>query len=163
MPRPRFAAALGFVGWQVLAFTAAGLGAIASANAQTFYRELDRPSWAPPAEAFGPVWSILYLLMGIAAWLVWLRGTFASTRVPLSLFVVQLVFNALWSWIFFEWRSGAWAFADALVLWALVAATLFAFWRVHKVAALLLAPYLLWVSYAVCLTYSVWQRNPQLL
>lgn len=160
---PKLIGIFGFVAWQVLAYTAAGIGAIASANATSFYRELDRPAWAPPAEAFGPVWSALFFLMGVAGWLVWRRGPSTATRVPIVLFLVQLVFNALWSWIFFEWRSGAWAFVDALVLWVSVAATAFAFARVHKVAAILLVPYLLWVTYAVCLTYAVWQRNPQAL
>src|SRR5690606_12934223 len=97
-----------------------------------------------------------------SAWLVWAKAE-GKARSALAMFAVQLVFNALWSWTFFVWRSGAWALADAIVLWLLVLATMIAFWRFHKVAALLLLPYLCWVSYAVALTYSIWQRNPQLL
>lgn len=152
----------GFFGWQVLSFVAAAVGGIATANAPEFYGQLARPDWAPPSQAFGPVWTVLFALMGTSAWLVWAKAE-GKARSALAMFAVQLVFNALWSWTFFVWRSGAWALADAIVLWLLVLATMIAFWRFHKVAALLLLPYLCWVSYAVALTYSIWQRNPQLL
>jgi tryptophan-rich sensory protein len=83
--------------------------------------------------------------------------------VPLGLFVAQLAANGLWSWLFFGWRLGAPAFADIVLLWVLLAATLAGFWRIRRSAGLLLLPYLAWVSFATALTWSVWQRNPQLL
>ncbi|HYH79769.1 MAG TPA: TspO/MBR family protein, partial [Longimicrobium sp.] len=144
-------------------FVAAGIGGVASARAGTFYQQLSRPDWAPPASIFGPVWSVLYLLMGVAAWLVWRERGFAGARPALGLFLLQLLANALWTWLFFGWRQGALAFGEILVLWILIVATLVAFWRVRRLAALLLLPYLGWVSFAAFLTYAVWQRNPHLL
>jgi len=102
-------------------------------------------------------------MMGIAAWLIWRAGGFRSNRTALMLYLVQLVLNALWSWIFFAWQSGFWAFADILVLWVLIIATLVSFWRVRPLAGGLLCPYLLWVTFASALNYSVWQLNPQIL
>lgn len=154
---------LGLVGWVALAFVAAAIGAAATADAPGFYAQLDRPTWAPPAWLFGPVWSLLYVLMGVAAWLVWRRHGMAGARWPLALFLAQLVANALWSWLFFGWQLGALAFAGVLLLAVLVAATGIAFGRVHRLAAALFAPYLAWVAFASALTFSVWQRNPGLL
>jgi benzodiazapine receptor len=155
--------ALGFLGWALLTFAAAAVGAIASANAGEFYAELARPSWAPPAWLFGPVWSVLYALMAIAAWLVWRARGFAGARAALVLFVVQLAANALWSWLFFAWQRGALAFAEVLVLCGLVSATIVAFHRVSTVAALLLYPYLAWSAFASALTFAIWRLNPELL
>jgi len=152
---------IGLVGWLLLVFAAAALGAIASVDAAQFYAQLNKPSWAPPAGVFGPVWSVLYLLMGISAWLVWrLPG---AHRAALTLFVVQLAANALWSWLFFAWHQGALAMADIVILLALIVCTMRAFWRHSRLAALLLVPYLLWVGFASFLTWSVWQGNPGLL
>ena len=101
--------------------------------------------------------------MGIAAWLVWRVGGFRAAKSALTLFLVQLALNALWSWLFFGWHWGAFAFADILLLWALIVATLISFWRIRPLAGALLVPYLLWVSFASALNYSVWQLNPQVL
>ena len=101
--------------------------------------------------------------MGISAWLVWRVGGFRAAKSALTLFLVQLAPNALWSWLFFGWHRGALAFADIVVLWALIAATLVAFWRSKPVAGVLLVPYLLWVGFASVLNYSVWQLNSQVL
>lgn len=153
----------GLVAWLVVAFIAAGIGAGASVNAGPFYMQLVRPGWAPPPAIFGPVWTILYALMGIAAWLIWRSGGFRAARFALSLFLAQLALNALWSWLFFGWHRGALAFADILVLWVLIGATIIAFWRIRSLPGALLVPYLLWVSFACGLNYSVWQLNPQFL
>ena len=165
VPRPRRLAAL--AGWVLLSLAAGALGGFATRNAPTFYAELDRPAWAPPAALFGPVWTALYLLMGVAAWLVWReaggRPRGAWRRRALALFVGQLALNALWSWVFFAWRRGGLALAELLALWVLVALTLAAFWRVRRAAAALLLPYLAWVTYAAALTAALWRRNPQLL
>lgn len=154
---------IGLVGWLVISFIAAGIGAAASVQASSFYAELVRPSWAPPSAVFGPVWTILYALMGIAAWLVWRAKGFRAARASLVLFLVQLAVNALWSWLFFGWHLGAPAFADIMLLWLLIVTTLALFWRVRLLAGVLLIPYLLWVSFASVLCYSVWQLNPQFL
>lgn len=153
----------GLVGWLLVSFAAAAAGAVASADAGTFYAQLERPGWAPPAWLFAPVWTVLYFLQGVAAWLVWRDRGWRGARGALSLFLAQLAFNALWTWIFFAWKQGALAFAEILLLWALIAATLAAFWRVRALAGLLLLPYLAWVSFAVLLTYAVWRLNPALL
>jgi translocator protein len=154
---------VGFVGWLIVSFIAAAIGGAASIQAAPFYTQLVRPDWAPPPSIFGPVWTVLYTLMGIAAWLVWSVGGFRAAKSALALFLVQLTLNALWSWLFFGWHRGAFAFADILVLWALIVGTLISFWRIRPLAGALLAPYLLWVSFACALNYSVWQLNPQVL
>ena len=102
-------------------------------------------------------------MMAVAAWLVWREGGWHQNRAALTLFVLQLGFNALWSWLFFAWHMGAWAFADIALLWLLIATTIACFWRVRRLAGALLIPYLLWVSFAAMLNYSVWQLNPQIL
>ena len=154
---------LGLVGWLVVSFAASAVGAMATIQAKSFYSRLAQPPWAPPPGIFGPVWTVLYALMGIAAWLVWRSGGFRPNRKALTVFLLQLAFNALWSWLFFAWHRGAWALADVLVLWILIVAALVSFWRVRPVAGALLIPYLLWVSFASALNYSVWQLNPQVL
>ena len=155
--------ALGLAGWLAASFIAGGLGAIASANAAAFYGQLSQPSWAPPAWLFGPVWSVLYVLMGLAAWLVWRKHGFTGASTALRLFGLQLLANALWTWLFFKWQLGAAAFAEILLLLLLIAATIFAFWRLHRLAALMLVPYVAWVSFATALTFSLWRLNPSVL
>lgn len=155
--------AFGLLGWLLVAFAAAAVGGFASASAGEFYRELVRPSWAPPGWVFGPVWSVLYALLGIAAWLVWRARGFTGARSALVLFIAQLVANALWSWLFFVWRLGGVAFGEVLLLWALILATMVLFWRISKVAGSLLFPYLAWVSFASALNFAIWRLNPGLL
>lgn len=154
---------IGLVAWLAISFIASGIGVMASMRADSFYGQLVQPTWAPPSSVFGPVWTILYALMGIAAWLVWRVGGFRAGRSALTLFLVQLAVNALWSWLFFAWHRGALAFADIVLLWLLIIATLVSFWRVSPLAGALLIPYLLWVSFAAALNFSVWQLNPQVL
>ncbi|MGL4475469.1 MAG: TspO/MBR family protein [Shewanella sp.] len=180
---------VGLIAWLLLSYGASALGAIASIQAKAFYAELLQPAWAPPAWVFGPMWTTLFTLMAIAAWLVWRQPSGLSIephalaqdaqpphslnataqiqarhkRLALGLFVVQLGVNALWSWLFFAWHLGLFAFVDILMLLGLILATLMAFYRVHKVAGLLLLPYFLWVSFAAILSYSLWQNNPSLL
>jgi tryptophan-rich sensory protein len=150
----------GEIGWLLEVLATGAVGALATRSAGDFYAVLEKPSWAPPGWVFGPVWSALYLLMGVAAWLVWRRAGWAGAAVALSLFVAQLVCNAAWSWLFFAWRRGALAFADVVLLVVLIVATILAFARVHRIAAALLLPYLAWVLFATALTYSVWRANP---
>ena len=154
---------LGLLGWLLLTFAAAAVGAVASAEARAFYGQLLRPSWAPPGWLFAPVWSVLYILMGVAAWLVWRAYGFKRGRAALAYFIVQLAANALWTWLFFVWHQGALAFAEILLLWCLIVATVVSFWRLSSLAAVLLLPYLAWVTFASALTFSTWQLNIALL
>lgn len=154
---------LGLLGWLLATLATGGLGALASSQAASFYGALSQPAWAPPAWLFGPVWSALYVLMGIAAWLVWREHGVRGASTALKLFVVQLFANALWTWIFFVWRQGALSLIEILVLWGLIAGTIRAFWRLNRLAALLLLPYLAWVSFATALTATLWRLNPAVL
>jgi tryptophan-rich sensory protein len=154
---------LGFLGWLLVCLAAAALGGLASAQAGVFYQALLRPDWAPPGWLFGPVWTVLYLLMAVSAWLVWRAGGFRNAGFALSMFLFQLAVNALWTWLFFVWHLGAAALAEIMVLWLLIVATVSLFWRHHRLAAVLLLPYLAWVSFAAVLTWAVWKHNPHLL
>jgi len=154
---------IGLIAWIFLCFAASAAGAIASIKTKAFYAQLVQPEWAPPGWVFGPVWSILFTLMAIAAWLVWRDGGFNKHRTALILFVLQLIPNVLWSWLFFAWNKGALAFADIILLWFLIIATIMCFWKVNRLSAALLLPYLLWVSFATALCYSTWQLNPGIL
>lgn len=150
----------------LLCFATAAIGALASRNAADFYQQLARPSWAPPGWLFAPVWSSLYLMMAIAAWLVWRArsdDTGGTVTRPALLFLLQLLANGLWTWLFFEWKLGALAFAEVILLWLLVLITTRLFWRRRPLAGLLMLPYLLWVGFATALTFAVWQANPGLL
>ena len=156
---------LALAGWVALAASAGAVGSIASLDAALFYGTLDKPSWAPPGWVFGPVWSALYLLMGIAAWLVWrarpeTQADLTTRRRALTLFVAQLALNALWTWLFFAWRQGALAFGEIVLLWLAVAFTARQCGRVRPLAGWCLVPYLGWVSFAAALTWAVWQGNP---
>lgn len=102
-------------------------------------------------------------MKAIAAWRVQRTATSASARPALTLYIMQLAANALWTWLFFGWHLGAVAFAEILLLWVLIAATILSFWRRDRLAGLLLVPYIGWVSFATCLCYSIWQRNPSVL
>lgn len=154
---------LGFFGWLAVTFIAAGIGSAASIDAGPFYLQLARPEWAPPAWVFGPVWTALYFLMAVSAWLIWREGGFGAQRKELTVFLAQLGLNALWSCLFFGWHLGAWAFVDIIALWIGILATLLFFWRVKPLAGALLIPYFIWVSFAAALNYAVWRLNPSVL
>ena len=151
---------LGLIIALLVCFAAAAVGGLATQRAPEFYAALSRPAWAPPASVFGPVWTLLYILMAVAAWLVWKERGLARARVPLGLFVLQLILNSLWSWLFFAWQRGLMAELEIVLLLALIALTLVAFWRVRPIAGALLLPYLAWVAYATALTFALVQRNP---
>lgn len=154
---------LGLIIWLCLTFTAAFIGSIASAKAGFFYGQVIRPGWAPPAWLFAPVWTLLYLLMGIDAWLVWKVRGFRASSFALLLYVIQLAANAFWTWLFFAWKLGGVSFIEILILWALILFTVIAFWRVRAIYGILLLPYLAWVSFASVLTFAIWKNNPHLL
>ena len=160
---PKSTQIIGLIGWLILTFIAAAIGSAASAESGLFYQQITRPEWAPPAWLFAPVWTALYLLMGISAWIVWRVDGFRAARIALSLFIIQLILNAIWTWIFFVWKQGALAFAEILVLWVLILCTAIAFWRVRALAGIFLLPYLAWVSFASVLTFTIWRLNPFIL
>jgi len=139
---------------------AGGLGAIATTpEIDGWYRTLTKPTWNPPDSVFGPVWTTLFVLMGIAAWLVWKPNGFKAATVPLALFGVQLVLNVWWSWIFFGMHQPGWAFVEIVILWLATAATKVAFFRSSKIAGWLLVQYLAWVSFAAVLNFTIWRLN----
>ncbi len=154
---------LGLAGWLLASFATGAIGGFASIDAAGFYGNLVQPSWAPPAWLFGPVWSVLFILMGVSAWLVWREHGFRGAGAALKLYAAQLVANALWTWLFFAWQLGAMALAEIALLWLLIAATITMFWRLHRLAAILLAPYLAWVSFAAALNFALWRLNPAVL
>ena len=142
---------------------AATVGSMASVRAADFYQQLSKPTWAPPAQAFGPVWSVLYVLMAIAALLVVRARGWPRARPAVALYLGQLGLNALWTWLFFRWRLGGVASVEILILWALLLLTVLAFWRARRLAGVLLLPYFAWVTFAAALTFAVWRRNPGVL
>jgi translocator protein len=149
--------ALALVGWLALSFTAAAMGGFFLPG--EWYAGLRKPSWNPPNWIFGPVWTVLYATMAVAAWLVWKRGGFAVRRFALSLFLMQLLLNALWSPLFFGLRSPGLAFVDIVLLWLTVLATVVAFWKTRPVTGALLVPYLAWVTFASVLNFAIWRLN----
>lgn len=149
--------ALGLAGFVVLCFSAAAFGSQFMPG--EWFAGLKKPSWNPPNWIFGPVWSALYTMMALAAWLVWRRGGFKLNQFPLSLFLTQLFLNALWSWLFFGLKNPALAFVEILLLWIAICGTIVAFWPKPRAAAWLLVPYLAWVSFAAVLNFALWQLN----
>jgi len=147
----------------VVTFAAAGIGAAASVDAGRFYLALNRPAWAPSPAVFGPVWTILYTLIALAAFLVVREVGWRLALVPLAVYLLQLALNAVWTWLFFKWHLGGAAFLDIVVLLVLVAVTARLFWGVRPLAGVLLLPYLGWVGFATVLTWSVWRSNPGVL
>ena len=145
----------------IVAEVLGGLGAVVTVGSlSSWYQELQAPPGTPPNSVFGPVWTVLYIMMGVAAWLVWRIDGYRAASGALALFLVQLVLNSLWTWLFFVWHLGALALAEILLLWLLIVANLVAFYRLRALAGWLLLPYLLWVSFASVLTCAMWQLNP---
>jgi tryptophan-rich sensory protein len=148
-------------GFLALCFGVAALGGWWTAEGVgTWYRTLRKPSWNPPNWVFGPVWTALYTMMAVAAWLVWRRRHEARVGPALALFAVQLALNLAWSGLFFAMRRPDLGAIDIAALWAAILATTVAFARVRPVAGALLVPYLLWVSYAGALNVALWRLNP---
>ncbi len=148
---------LALAGWLALCFSAAGSAVLVSIDG--WYAALSKPSWNPPAWVFGPAWTLLYGMMAVAAWLVWREGGWKVQGRSLGLFLLQWVLNALWTPIFFGMHRPGPAFAEIVMLWLVLAATLWSFWRVKKAAGVLLMPYLAWVSFAAVLNFTIWRLN----
>ncbi|MDD3285086.1 MAG: tryptophan-rich sensory protein [Patescibacteria group bacterium] len=146
----------------ILSLGAGAAGSIfTSANILSWYDFLNKPFFSPPNWLFAPVWTILYILMGLALFLVWRQGWHRDeVKRGLKLFLIQLGFNVIWSYFFFGLHEPRLAFLEIIALWLAIAATIISFYRVDKRAAWLLLPYLLWVSFAAFLNYAFWQLNP---
>jgi len=143
-----------------LAAGAIGSLAVTDPGFSSWYAALEKPGFTPPGWVFGPVWTILYLLMGVAAFLVWQRGLGSRlVRTALASFLVQLVLNAAWSPVFFGLHRIGLALGIVVLLWVAIALTMYWFFRVSRPAGMLLVPYLLWVSFATVLNASIWHLN----
>ncbi len=125
-----------------------------------WYRRLDKPSWRPPDWLFGPVWLVLYIMIAVSGWLVWRSADLEETALALTVYAVQLVFNALWSAVFFGLRRPDWAFAEIICLWLSIVATIAAFYPLNAIAAYMLIPYAAWASFAAALNFKIWRLNP---
>ena len=151
---------VGLVVALAICFAVAGVGSVFTARSvPTWYAELAKPSWTPPGWLFGPVWTVLYVMMAVAAWLVWRQAGTAEVGLALALFAVQLALNGLWSPVFFGLRNPGLGFGVIVLLWLAIVGTMATFWRVKPAAAWLLAPYLAWVTYASALNFAVWRMN----
>lgn len=150
------------IGTVILSFIAAALGSAVTltGTGSWFMTELVKPEWHPPNYLFGPVWTVLYLLMGVALAFVLAQGfERRDVQIATGVFFIQLALNVLWSYLFFEWHLIGVAVAEVLLLWAAICATLYLFHRIRPVAAYLLIPYLLWVTFAAVLTAALWTLN----
>ena len=151
---------IGLVVFIAICLGAGGLGSVATTpEIEGWYQTIQKPSWNPPDYLFGPVWTTLFVMMAIAAWLVWKSEGFKVAAAPLMLFAGQLVLNIAWSWIFFGMHQPSWAFAEIVILWLAIVATMVAFFRRSKIAAWLMVPYLAWVSFASVLNFTIWRLN----
>jgi benzodiazapine receptor len=159
--RPNLPALVAFVG---LAFAAGAVGAVfspgVSAKAAHWYAMLAKPEWLPPQSWFGPVWAALYLLMGIAAWIVWRERYHRGRSVAIAAYAVQLLLNALWPVLFFGLNFIGGGLFVSVALWLAICWTIREFARVRSVAAWILAPYLIWASVAVAMNLAIWKLNP---
>ncbi len=124
-----------------------------------WYAAMTKPAWNPPAWVFAPVWSSLYVLMGVAAWLVWRQPVSGYRDIGLRWWFVQLVLNAGWSALFFGLHRTGWALAEMSLLWLAILITLLYFWRAQRIASYLMMPYLAWVSFAWVLNFTLWRLN----
>ena len=151
-PAPPSHDLVALAGFLVASFAVAALGGLATAsNVDGWYADADKPSWTPPGSVFGPVWTVLYVVMAVAAWLVWRRGGWAEQSRPLGAYLVQLLVNLAWTPVFFAARETGLALAVIVVLDVAVAVTVVSFWRVRPVAGALLLPYLAWCLFATSL------------
>ncbi|WP_127542694.1 TspO/MBR family protein [Actinoplanes sp. OR16] len=147
---------LALAGFGAAAAAAALIGGLGVAGTASEYQSLEQPPWAPPSWLFGPVWTVLYAMIAVSGWLVWRRTGWSSA---LNWYAAQLVLNAIWTPIFFGAGQYGLALIDIVVLWVLIGVTIVKFRPISKVAAGLLVPYLLWVTYATALNAAIWSAN----
>jgi len=151
---------LSLIVFMILCFSSAALGSVFANNSlKIWYSTIKKPFWNPPDKVFAPVWTVLYVMMAVAGWMVWERLPQKGFSTPIALFFVQLVLNVVWSAIFFALRSPGWAFVEVVILWVFIALTMISFWAIYWVAGVLFLPYFLWVSFASILNYAIWRLN----
>lgn len=144
----------------MISFSAAAIGSFFTSSDSNWYKNLIKPSFNPPSWVFGPVWTILYIMMGISAYLIWgKRDENSLAIIALIIFFIHLIFNATWSIAFFGLQNPALAFINIIILLFFIITLIFIFFKIDKTACYLLIPYLLWVSFATILNYSIWQLN----
>jgi tryptophan-rich sensory protein len=160
-PLPRYKSisrsTVALAGWLVLCFAASGTAFFVSTNG--WYASLQKPSWNPPPWLFGPVWTLLYVMMAVAAWLVWREGGWRVQRRALNVFILQWALNVLWTPLFFWRHLVGLAFWEIVTLLSVLVVTIVLFQRVRQAAGLLLLPYLFWVSFAASLNFTIWRLN----
>jgi benzodiazapine receptor len=149
--------------WTLMAFI--GICAVAASSGALFppgrwYDSLRKPAWRPPNWLFGPAWTVLYAMIAVAGWLVWTTAGPGERLVPMSVYGLQLVLNVVWSGIFFGMKRMKLALGEMALLWLSIAVNIAVFWPVHKIAALMLVPYLAWVSFAFMLNRALVKLNP---
>ncbi|QIN84031.1 sensory protein TspO [Rubrobacter tropicus] len=155
--------ALVLLAFVVVCFAAAGLGSLATASQVApggWYDTLDKPFFTPPSWLFGPVWTVLYLAMAVSGWLAWRERGFSGARAAMALFFAQLALNTLWSLVFFGLEAPGLGLVEIVVLWTAILLTIWAFRPISRPAALLLVPYLAWVTFATFLNAGIWFLNP---
>ncbi|MGB3633071.1 MAG: TspO/MBR family protein [Rubrobacteraceae bacterium] len=151
---------VGLIAFLAACFATAGLGSLVTTpRINGWYAELDKPFFNPPSWIFGPVWTVLFLAMAVAGWLVWRQRGFPGAKVALTLFGIQLFLNLLWSTLFFGLKSPGVALVEIVVLWTAILATLLAFRQKSRTAAALFVPYLAWVTFATLLNLEIWRLN----
>jgi translocator protein len=149
------------LGFLLASFAVAGIGGLATApGVRDWYPALNKPTWTPPAWLFGPVWTVLYLCIAFAGFLVWRHSGFGGAKWAMALFALQLLLNAAWSWIFFYLRQPGWGFVEIVLLWAAILATIVEFISITGWSGAMLVPYFLWVTFAACLNLAIWRLNP---
>jgi len=148
---------ISLLAWLIISFIPALFGTRFTPG--EWYSQLQKPAWTPPGYIFGPVWTLLYACMGVAAWMVWKRSGFKNAGFAMAMFLIQLLLNGLWSWIFFGLHRPGPAFGEIVILWAAILLTVIAFWNQYKPSGLLLLPYLIWVSFAASLNFNIWRMN----
>lgn len=148
---------IGLIIWIIICFVPAIIGS--QFGPGEWYQTLTKPDWNPPNWIFGPVWTLLYLLMGISVWLIWKDYGLKTAAIPIGFFIAQLILNALWSWFFFGLENVGLAFVDIIALWTFILITMIMFWKLNTWSGALLVPYIAWVSFATVLNYNIWQLN----
>ncbi len=147
----------GAIFWLLITFIAAAFGARYLPG--EWYAQLAKPAWTPPDAVFAPVWFVLYILMATAVWLVWKKYGVSGASGPLAIYVFQLILNGAWSWLFFGMHNPLFALVDIVALWFAILVTLISFWKIVPLAAVLLIPYIAWVSFAAILNWAIWNLN----
>jgi translocator protein len=156
-----FSRIAGLIFWIGICYLVAWAGSSVSPGIapSDWYDALIKPAWNPPDWVFGPVWTLLYTMMGIAAWIVWKQYGFHGAWLALGAFLVQLFLNGLWSFIFFGMQEPGWAFFEIILLFAAILITTVLFFKKNKIAGWLMVPYLLWVGFAATLNGAIWVLN----